>query len=298
MAGKGKRFIDSGYETLKPLIKVDGKPMIEYVVGMFPGERDIIFVCDKNHLLNTDLKSFLLKIAPYSKIIPIDGHNEGSAYTTLRASEEVRDDEKVMVSYCDFSVGWDYEDFKKKAAETECDGAVPSYIGFHPHLRRKNLYASVLADESGLMEDIREKHCFTPDPMDCFQSCGMYYFKKGGDMKRYLSELVNSGERTSGEYYVSMAYLFYKRDGKKVYVHPLNHFLQWGTPEDLEEYEAWSRLFAVAAGKEKAETEIPKARADLVKINLDPASEIYKKTYDYWSDYFSLCGHHPYTRES
>lgn len=297
MAGKGKRFIDAGYKIPKPLIKVDGKPMIEFVVGMFPGESDIIFVCDKEHLASTELEVVLRRIASDSKILPIDGHNEGSAYTTLRAAEEVEDDEDVMVCYCDFNVGWDYNEFKKRLAETECEGAVPSYTGFHPHLRHKKLYASILADEDGFMTDMREKHCFTDDPMECFQSCGMYYFKRGGDMKRYLRELINGGERTNGEYYVSMAYPFYKRDGKKVYVHRLSHFLQWGTPEDLEEYEAWSRFFAEAAGKEKAETEIPEARANLVKINLDPASEIYKKTYDYWSNYFSLCDHHPYTRE-
>ena len=37
MTGLGKRFRDAGYTDPKPLIDVDGKPMIEHVVSLFPG---------------------------------------------------------------------------------------------------------------------------------------------------------------------------------------------------------------------------------------------------------------------
>ena len=40
MTGIGKRFIDAGYTTPKPLIEVDGKPIIEHVVSLFPNEKD------------------------------------------------------------------------------------------------------------------------------------------------------------------------------------------------------------------------------------------------------------------
>ena len=35
MSGIGKRFIDEGYEDPKPLISVDGSPIIEHVVKLF-----------------------------------------------------------------------------------------------------------------------------------------------------------------------------------------------------------------------------------------------------------------------
>jgi hypothetical protein len=43
MAGSGARFARAGYTTIKPLIEVDGLPVIEHVVRMFPGERDFLF---------------------------------------------------------------------------------------------------------------------------------------------------------------------------------------------------------------------------------------------------------------
>jgi hypothetical protein len=47
-----------------------------------------------------------------------------------------------------------------------------------------------------------------------------------------------------GEFYVSLAYKPLLANGKKVAVYPLQHFMQWGTPEDVAEYRGWSAAFA------------------------------------------------------
>jgi 4-diphosphocytidyl-2C-methyl-D-erythritol kinase len=44
MSGLGQRFIDAGYSDPKPLIQVDGKPIIEHVVNLFPGETNVTFI--------------------------------------------------------------------------------------------------------------------------------------------------------------------------------------------------------------------------------------------------------------
>ena len=50
MSGIGKRFIDAGYTDPKPLIVVDGKPIIEHVCNLFPGENKFTFICNAKHL--------------------------------------------------------------------------------------------------------------------------------------------------------------------------------------------------------------------------------------------------------
>ena len=50
MSGVGQRFLDAGYKTPKPLIKVDGKTIIEHVCNLFPKESNYIFICNKFHL--------------------------------------------------------------------------------------------------------------------------------------------------------------------------------------------------------------------------------------------------------
>ena len=50
MSGFGERFRNAGYTTPKPLITIEGKPIIEHVVDMFPGEKNFIFICNEEHL--------------------------------------------------------------------------------------------------------------------------------------------------------------------------------------------------------------------------------------------------------
>ena len=50
MSGFGERFRQAGYDVPKPLIEVNGKCIIEYIIDMFPGETDFIFICNREHL--------------------------------------------------------------------------------------------------------------------------------------------------------------------------------------------------------------------------------------------------------
>ena len=50
MSGFGERFRKVGYSVPKPLIEIDGKTIIQHVTEMFPGENDITFICNKDHL--------------------------------------------------------------------------------------------------------------------------------------------------------------------------------------------------------------------------------------------------------
>jgi len=69
MTGIGKRFLDAGYTRPKPLIEVEGKPIIEYVVNMFPGETDFVFIVNEDHARETDLLEVIKRIAPTAQIV-------------------------------------------------------------------------------------------------------------------------------------------------------------------------------------------------------------------------------------
>ena len=62
MSGIGRRFIEAGYEDPKPLIEVDGKPIIEHVVNLFPGVEDIVFICNEKHIKETKMKTYCFKL--------------------------------------------------------------------------------------------------------------------------------------------------------------------------------------------------------------------------------------------
>jgi NDP-sugar pyrophosphorylase family protein len=54
MSSFGERFRRAGYTVPKPLIEVDGKPIISHVIDLFPGETNFIFICNEDHLDNPD----------------------------------------------------------------------------------------------------------------------------------------------------------------------------------------------------------------------------------------------------
>ncbi|WP_037368204.1 NTP transferase domain-containing protein [Selenomonas ruminantium] len=245
MTGYGSRFVVAGYKDLKPFIPVQGKPIIEWIVkGMYSPEDEFLFVCRQEHLDKIlDMEQRLKSLAPYTEIFAIkDWVKKGPVYDVLRASERIADDEPVIINYCDFYMAWDSEKFQREAADRGCDGAVPCYTGFHPHLLpEKNLYASCRTDEQDNLVEIREKYSFEADKTKAKHSPGVYYFRMGALLKKYCQKLVDSGQTIKDEFYASMPYNFMVADGLKVWVPTeVEYFCQWGTPEDMKDYLFWT----------------------------------------------------------
>ncbi len=242
MSGIGKRFLDAGYKDPKPLIDVDGMPIIEHVVNLFPGEHNFIFICNQDHLDQTNMREILQRIAPDGKIIAIPPHKKGPVYAVSKIFDEINDNDEVIVNYCDFGTHWDYQDFLQYVRAFDADGAIPSYRGYHPHMLGCTNYAFI-KDENQWLVEIKEKEPFTNNRMNEFASNGTYYFKRGSYVKKYFQQLMDDNINLNGEFYVSLVYNMLKRDGLKTFVYEIQHMLQWGTPEDVEEYSMWSRYF-------------------------------------------------------
>jgi len=107
----------------------------------------------------------------------------------------------------------------------------------------KGFYAGMRSDDQNNMLEIREKHSFTENKMDSYQSAGSYYFSKGAYIKKYFQLLMDQDININGEYYVSSVYQLMREDRLNIHIYELDHFLQWGTPEDMEEYLYWSEYF-------------------------------------------------------
>lgn len=243
MSGQGKRFQSAGYTIPKPLILVDGKPMIEHVVSLFPQEEKIIFICNKEHINKTNMSSIITKISPTGIIRSIPYRGLGPVDAVSQAEDLIHDDEPVIVNYCDFFMRWDYGNFKKTMKKNKVDGAVICYKGFHPHLLGKDYYAGVKTNANNILLEIKEKYSYTPNKMDTWQSAGTYYFKNGRLLKYYFRMLIQKKMMVNNEYYVSLVYNLMQKDRCKTLVYPVDYFCQWGTPEDLHTYQYWSSYF-------------------------------------------------------
>ena len=247
MSGFGERFRACGYETPKPLIEIDGKPIIEHVVSMFDKSCSFIFICNKDHLNCKDYKmrEILNKIAPGSNIVAVDPHKKGPVHAILQSEYLIDKNSEVLISYCDYFCLWDFNHFLKKCRYLNLDGAIPAYKGFHPHSLGNTNYAYLKMnnDCKYLVTDISEKKPWTENKMQEYASSGAYWFKTGKLMLDAMKYQVENDIHINDEFYVSLSYKYLFNNKFSVGCYPLKHFMQWGTPEDVEEYNQWSNTF-------------------------------------------------------
>jgi len=244
MSGIGKRFIDAGYDAPKPLISVDGKPIIQHIVNLFLGISNITFICNKTHLSNTNMREILKTISPNARILEVpDNLKKGPVYTVSKIFDYINDDDEIIFSYCDYGTVWDFDEFIEDIKIRNLDGSIPSYIGFHPHMLGSDNYAFSKI-ENGLVSKIKEKEPFTNNKMNEYASNGTYYFKSGKLVKKYFNKLIENDIHINGEYYISLVYNLLIADGFRIGVFEIEKMLQWGTPYDLEIYNSWSNYFS------------------------------------------------------
>jgi len=242
MSGLGNRFLDAGYKIPKPLLEIDGHPMIKHVVDLFPNVDDVVFICNEEHIKNTNMMEILLSIVPTCKIFKI-ATAKGPVDAVSKVFDYIKDNEEVIVSYCDYGTYWNFKKFQEEVRNGSFDGAIACYTGFHPHMLGTDNYAFCKEVNNELLE-IREKQPFTDNRMAEFASNGTYFFKKGKFIKKYFKKLMDLNINVAGEFYVSMVYNLMIKDKLKVLVHEIENMLQWGTPYDYEIYNGWSEYFS------------------------------------------------------
>ena len=114
MAGAGQRFVDSGYDTPKPLIKVDDLPMIVQAANSLPSADYWIFICRKEHIEEYQIDKILKQYYPNSDIISIDYLTEGQASTCLLAKNFLHPDDQLTIGACDNAMEYDPAIFEQK----------------------------------------------------------------------------------------------------------------------------------------------------------------------------------------
>jgi NDP-sugar pyrophosphorylase family protein len=262
MSGIGERFQKVGYTEPKFLIKVLGKSIIEHVIDMFPSINDVLFIVNKEHCDNPEfrLREHLSRISPNAAIFEIEGHKKGPGWTIWEAKELIDLNRPVIVNYCDFNAIFDYEEFEKKLF-SGIDGLILTYDGFHPHMIRSQQFAYVKKNQVDLVVDIKEKESFSKDPMMEEASAGTYGFRNGKILVDALREQLDLDYSFNDEYYISLTFKSMLRNNMKINTLKLKHFMQWGTPQDLDDFNYWSDIFLKlmnTANSEMLETRIEK----------------------------------------
>ena len=223
MAGAGSRFEKAGYTFPKPLIEVNGQPMIKAVVDNINIDANYIFIVQQSHYDKYNLPYLLNMIAPGCTIIPVTGVTEGAACTVLLAKEFINNNQPLLLANSDQYIDWNSYDFMYNVTNTENNGCVLTFKSVHP----KWSYAKI--NSSGYITEVAEKK-----PISDIATVGIYYWKRGSDFVKYAENMIHKNIRVNNEFYVCPVYNEGILDGQKYKTYTIDGMWGLGTPEDLK----------------------------------------------------------------
>tara|TARA_Y100001938_G_scaffold142545_1_gene213991 strand:- start:1351 stop:2739 length:1389 start_codon:yes stop_codon:yes gene_type:complete len=223
MAGAGSRFQSAGYTFPKPLIEVNGKPMIQVVVENLNVDARHIFVVQKAHYEQYNLKHLLGLISPGCEIVQVDGMTEGAACTTLLAKEFIDNDEPLLYANSDQFLDWDSNEFMYAMEADEVDGGMLTFTATHPK------WSFAKLGDDGFVTEVAEKK-----PISDIATTGIYYWKHGSDYVKYAEQMIANNTRVNNEFYVCPVFNEAIDAGKKIKTFHFDGMWGIGTPEDLD----------------------------------------------------------------
>lgn len=230
MAGAGSRFAKAGYVDPKPLIPINGVPMIKLVIhNLMPSQpHRFIFICQKEHSQKYGLQEKLKAWATNAEVIEIDGLTEGAACTVLAARKIINNHDALMIANSDQYVDINIDDYLNFMETGNLDGLIMTMTANDPK------WSFVKIDKNNLVQDVVEKVVISDEA-----TVGIYNFKHGRDFVAAAESMIESNLRVNNEFYVAPTYNQLINDkNHKVGIYNVgteaNGMYGLGIPDDLD----------------------------------------------------------------
>jgi dTDP-glucose pyrophosphorylase len=231
MAGHGSRFSKAGYKDPKPLISVNGKPMIELVINNLKPSKmhRFIFICQSEHLNNYPLRALLEEKAPGCKIIEVTEVTAGAACTVLLAKEFINNQDQLMIANCDQYIDVDINEYLAALDDVSADGLIMTMKAYD------NKWSFIKLNEKNEITLVVEKEVVSDEA-----TVGIYNYQHGSDFVVASEAMISKNLRVNNEFYVAPAYNEMIQRGKKIKYYNIGNLGEGmhglGTPEDLRKF--------------------------------------------------------------
>jgi dTDP-glucose pyrophosphorylase len=229
LAGTNPLFPISDFPFSKPLVEIDGKPIIQMAIeNLQTIDREIHFIflvkvedCKKyflDHVLRilTDNRSTIVKI---------DNNTKGAACSALLAIDEIDNDIPLVISNGDqiFS-----EDLNKVIDYLSTfDAGVVCTTSVHPRW-------SFVRTEGSEVIETAEKRPISKDAI-----AGIFFYQKGSYFVNSAMEMIKKDANYNGMYYISSTINELILENKRIgfYKIPTEKYDCFYSPEKIKEYE-------------------------------------------------------------
>lgn len=225
-------FDSEEYRYPKPLIEINGKPMIELVVAclnQIKGEKRFIFIvnaadCQKYHLDNV----LRLITNDCGVVIQLEKETAGAACSALMAIDHIDNNDALMISNGDHIFNYDLNRVISGFESRSVDAGSVCFDSVHPK------WSFVRLDENNKIIETAEKR-----PLSRNAIAGLYYFKHGSDFVRAAKKTIEKDASVNGRFYVAPTLNELVLEGKNLEIHsiPSSSYHNFYSPHKLKEYE-------------------------------------------------------------
>ena len=95
-AGEGRRMRPLTFKTPKPLLKIDGRSIIDYTLSNMPPEIDELIVVTKH--LGGQIKDFIGRQNRHMKVKYAQGSDKGTAYSFMAAKNYLKNERFLVIT--------------------------------------------------------------------------------------------------------------------------------------------------------------------------------------------------------
>jgi len=243
MAGLGKRFSDAGFLVPKPLVPIDGIPMIVRVLGDLPSATQIIFVVHPKHVADYAIDKLLQDAIPNCHIVVTPGLTEGQACTVRLAADKLVEGESVLVAACDNTHLFNHPTWDRLIEQPDLECVVWTYRGEPRVLAHPEWFGWVETQDDGKIQRVSVKKPVSANIIQDHVVSGTFWFCSAKRMVDRIDQLVASNVRVNNEFYMDSIPNLIVGSGLESRVFEVDKYIGWGSPEDLADYLRWSAYF-------------------------------------------------------
>jgi dTDP-glucose pyrophosphorylase len=235
VAGGNAFFTDHAeYQFPKPLVEINGKPMIQWVYENLQGIElpllKFIFVlrdddCTRFHLDQT----IAILSDGKAAVVKLKENTQGAVCSCLMAIDKLDRDKPLLISNGDQIIEKELSKAVAYFMKNDFDGGVVTFESVHP----KFSYARMEGEQ--LVETAEKR------PISKQAIAGIYYFKKAGDFINGGFEVIKKNTNTNGLFFISSVINELVLTNKKVgaFNIPNDFYHTFYSPQKIKEFEQY-----------------------------------------------------------